>query len=293
MERIPKYNLKKPIPSPVFIPEFKSIILIITTHGQIPYVRTNDDTELQVETTNIPEGLDVIKFSSSLCGVANVCSDISVNEYINLINNEADILLDKHTPNSYFMEVNRRIKDISDDFSFAKKRKKIYSSEDTLMTDFRCRYEQGFNIFNLKPHEQIVDKKFVRKMKEKNGNDFSILLVKNKTDVINNETPILQDIMPISDDPEETQIIYFHSLLHKAKSSGVNRLIIFDFSCSTFGAPEEMLNPRTIRQLRNDLLSKNIHYGGRKTHMIKNKHRRKNKSRKMRKYTKRNKTIKH
>lgn len=291
------HNLKKPIPLPPQ-PEgkpFKSLILIISTHGQIPFQKNDNDNTLTSVKTVIPEGLEVIKYSMALCGVASMCSDISINEHVTLINNNADTLLDQYTSDSYFNEFGNKIKEVSDEYSYSRKKRKIYSSEDVFMTDYRCRYEQGFNVFFLKPNDEIIDKRFLRKQKEKNNNDFSILLLRKKLIVDENRVPILYDILPDNDEPDETQEIYLHALLNKAASSGVTRLIIFDFSCSAFGTPELDLNPRETRQFRNNLISEGVKYGGfhKKCKTKKRNKRIKNVHKKRKQKCNKNKTAKH
>ena len=137
----------------------------------------------------------------------------------------------------------------------------------------------------MNPGDKIVNKLYTRDIYEKNSNDFSILEIR-RTYNINITDPLFTDLFdkfPRTNIPqnikdkfgETTDILSTTNIIKYYKSIGVKKLIMFDFSCSTFDLDDidPKKRPRVERQLRHTIEKDSLSSGGsKKKHSSRKKH---------------------
>jgi hypothetical protein len=297
-------------------PRPSTMIVNISTHGGI--VCKRDGTIYVPIKTTVPDGMELIKFTLATEGVEGYTTPDETNFYISVINHYMDNLL-----TNTFDDVDLEI--LVKGFKFLQDtlKKDIMESiklKDVSRSDgmkFIRHYEKGYNVFKLRSGDEIANKIFTRKYSEKDGNEFAITEVPEKIKIpdailsvlsgssiysnsIYDSCPqfeILPDVLSRIDpstDKNSHQSITLEQLMNYYKNAGINRLIVFDFTCSVFlnkldDGSTHHIEPTKIANLRkrmNTIPTGRLPYGGK----TKKKNLKRNKS--TRNSRKRNKTQK-
>ena len=266
--------------------ENKSIIIVATCHGLIPcspislpYTYTGPHLYTP-QVIDIPENIEIHKFTISSPGVIAIGSEPIVKFYLEKIYSFSEKLL-----NSTIDE--NLVKDIFTSF------KEIYSNLYKYNDNPEYKYysEKGYKYFFLRNGDKIINKYFLRDLSEKinnpnnETNDFSILEISDTivplptADTI----PLLPDLLTAlfgdsglldRESPTDPhQSISLENMITYYRNKGIQRIIIFDFTCSVFAKYEitehevlglEYLTAYEARNIRRNLCRENAPYGGKK-----------------------------
>lgn len=239
----------------------KSLILIITCHGQIPIDNDNNYVECTV-----PPSMSVIKNSVATSGICNFTDPEYIDRTIYFINGHVDKLLNaRNNTNDILKRCMTRLKDFSKahipELKNMPSNLKNKQDIDPDIIDYRHTFDNSFKIYNMDSMgiDVIADKMFLRFFKEKQGNDYSIVEISQPfpvdphSDVLH--VPELPDFFsrifpPDKANPDDVQVLSMSDILDICVLEGINHLIIFDFSCSTYNKNGTTLTDREIRTIR-------------------------------------------
>lgn len=254
-----------------------NMISIITSHGGIMCEYNNDSYDINPVLFEIPAGIEIIKFTISVPGIVSASDETEINIIIKVINYYANYLISSNFSDVYLSLIIKEIQKI-----FSKKQLMNYISyykDDEATKSIHHHYEKGFKIYKLKPGDKIIDKVFTRQLDEKTINDFSILELSHKYNVDELEES-LPDLFDIYRPPQTaamlssygfSQVITTKQMIKYYKSKGIKKLLIFDFSCSTFRIDHKDINDERIeRRVRRNI---DTAYGGSKRRKRKTKKR--------------------
>ncbi len=281
---------------------FKPITVIATTHGCIPCNLG------MYKTTNVPDGMELIKISISETGKKCLFNSKMINNtYINIINNVNPVLTRSNLTTEVLLNVlqNYVFKQIKKGqqffLDFMIKNEKFKTGIDD---EGPYLNSSGFKIHILSPGSIISNKLYGRHFGDKNINDFSIVELNPSLNPSTVEENNKKNVGPLFDlfttiYPNETyphdyaQQLYLSQILNHYSNNSFTRVFLFDFTCSSFlDGSNECCDENEI----NDIINSNagIPTGGKYKKKYKYKKSYKNKNNKKRKTikSKKRKTIK-
>jgi hypothetical protein len=174
----------------------KPMTLVISCHGAIPCTKI-DGMEYNYipNMTVVPDGMTVFKFTISTEGVINMASHLESKYYLSVIYQHINELNDLRTRQESFKEVIHKIEEINYEMNKVTKKQVFSNYNEILQNPIRKRYgidvkpededvhlkvdyikysHEGYNLFKLEEGDRIVNKVFLRKVKEKKKNNYSI-----------------------------------------------------------------------------------------------------------------------
>jgi hypothetical protein len=295
----------RPIPS-----ENKSIIIVATCHGLIPcspislpYTYTGPHLYTP-QVIDIPENIEIHKFTISSPGVIAIGSEPIVNFYLEKIYSFSEKLLNSTIDENLVTDIFTSLKEIYSN---------LYKYNNN--PEYKYYSEKGYKYFLLRNGDKIINKYFLRDLSEKNPdnttNDFSILEISDTIIPLPtiDTIPLLPDLLTslfgdsgLIDRTSPTdphQSISLEDMITYYRNKGVQRIIIFDFTCSVFAKYEitehevlglEYLTINEARNIRRNLCKENAPYGGKKNKY--NKYSKKSKRKPIKRKKKKTKTKK-
>jgi hypothetical protein len=162
---------------------------------------------------------------------------------------------------------------LKDNKKIITKDKKI-SKYDYDRYDFNYYSQKGYNYFPIKPGNEIVNKRFVRETEDleetESKYNFRICEIKNPIHIDRSTPPILPDLLELSGfsgyrlEYANKQVTNMKQLIKYYNKQGATRLIIFDFSCSTYFLIKKFtfLEGRNVNSIRRNMCKSKIAYGG-------------------------------
>ena len=229
------------------ISSFKPLVLMIMTHGHIP---CDDDDKYR--TTIIPDGMELIKISISEAGLINCYnSNKSVNKYLIDVNEILPQLLNINYDERTERAINTYLSLWRESHSYVyipmiqedlnkRKTQKIKHESEIYGRKYVEGYERGFKIHKLVSGDVVANKVYTREFKEKYKNNFSIIEMDKQIKRLSymQEIPEMPDLLSKmyydETEPNDIHIINLEQMLEYYKNLGITRLILFDFSCSTY-----------------------------------------------------------
>lgn len=229
------------------ISSFKPLVLMIMTHGHIPC----DDND-KYRTTTIPDGMELIKISISEAGLINCYdSNKSVDKYLIDVNEILPQLLNINYDERTERAINTYLNLWRESHSYVyipmiqedlnkRKTHKIKREIDISGLKYVEGYERGFKIHKLVSGDVVANKVYTREFKEKRKNNFSIIEMDRQINRLSymQEIPempdLLSEIFYDETEPNDIHVINLEDILEHYKKLGITRLILFDFSCSTY-----------------------------------------------------------
>jgi len=274
----------------------KRVILANLSHGAIIIDKKGNEKIFVM-----PEGISLKRAYASTPGVCNFISPESNADFVRSIRSFKSKLLKP----KFNGDLDKKIKILLDVFkkldnketvayftNFIKERKKMNSQEikeeeeeedadeikDTVMESTRYvhTFDQFYKLSTCLPGETVIDKKFLRTNTEATKSEWVSILI--------NVEPGTLDLLTIMRPQTRAgdTFLYLSDIVNYLKDKGVEEIIIFDFSCSTFIDEEDNeIEDREIRRRRRALKSSTTKFGGKKK-SSKTKHRR-NKNKKTKK----------
>ncbi len=258
----------------------KSIILAITSHGLIPCVleklpyNYTGEHIYTPEIIEVPENIEIHKFTISSPGTIAWSSDYMVKYYLSIIYTFSNTLLNnKHMPD-YIIEA------ILDSFKRAIPRLNLinnYNSQNEDHYSYKHYSHKGYKYYSLKHGDKIINKWFLRDETEKNGNDFSILEINKPMNASTASYDVLPDLFDkmYTSKPDKFYTLSMNNIIDYYRNIGITRIIMFDFTCSVFSKSSASeiesntliyLTPEQTRNIRRNICKTNIPYGGYRMH---------------------------
>jgi len=200
------------IPPPMFDSNLPFPI-IVTTHGEIHCMTGEESQQFEYnyvpDTFTIPEDMTIFKFTLSAEGVISFLPSIDVKYIISVVNKHVNKLLNPDVKEEDFDEIINEIKQTTDELRgqiykenvvnygrrkcreyFSKKLKNpelinkwcqnFDTSNEKFDRDFLIYQKYGYKLFKLTGGQQMVNKIFLRKVNEKEMNDYSIIELPEK-----------------------------------------------------------------------------------------------------------------
>jgi hypothetical protein len=255
-------------PKIVSDPKKENMITIITSHGEI-MCDANDAYNQNPIFIEIPEGIEVIKFTISVPGVAAFATEIDSFRYIRLINKYADLLILNNFSDRTLNSMKKGIELMFKNILKREEKKEKYNKE---FKNLIYTSNKALKMFKLKPGDKIINKTFIRQHNEKFINDYSILELDHTYNYydLENELPdlLIKNRDKMTSETRQlygafADVISTKEIIEYYKSIGIKKLMIFDFSCSSFIVDGKYsINDRSTRSLRRQV-DKNP-YGGSK-----------------------------
>ena len=174
----------------------KPMTLVISCHGAIPCTKIEGmEYNYIPNMTVVPDGMTVFKFTISTEGVINMASHLESKYYLSVIYQHINELNDLQTRQESFEEVIRKIEEINYEMNRNTKKQVFSNYNEILQNPIRKKYgidikpededahlkvdyikysHEGYNLFKLEEGDRIVNKVFLRKVKEKKKNNYSI-----------------------------------------------------------------------------------------------------------------------
>jgi len=219
----------------------KIIILSISTHGTISDSYTNNPYTI----IKIPKKIkQLIKIDVVQYGIANYMNDDELYEYNSIISNNVKNLESKND-----IEIEKTINMISN-----KIKTNIYSnfSNENLDLDYvnykSCvMTKNNCKIHNYEPDDYIVNKSYSYDKSDTNDK-FKNISIYNEGILLNHD---LIDYLP-KNEYIDANIVNLYEILNFLSEKNVEKIIIFDFSCSLF-LPDKNFTQRDIRKYRREL----------------------------------------
>jgi hypothetical protein len=268
-----------PDPPPILIPTStpiapaypRDLIIIVNSHGLIPC--SNDRyNNLDPNTYVVPDGIELIKFTLSAPGIVNIVYPITVMFYVSLINEYFYQIARSGTSEIYLNLMVEGFKAITNNI----KNKLKNNMDDDDVKNFMHHINKGFNYYILNSGDKIVDKIYSRKVSEyvERSNDMKICEMKHKLNILKSPEghliiPLMPDLLfrlyPINENTpkDEEHFIRLSQMVDYYKNLGIKKLIVFDFTCSTFNKERNRipnlaqalinLDPRQERRIRRRL----------------------------------------
>jgi hypothetical protein len=187
--------------------------IIVTTHGEI-HCKTGEELRQYEynyvpDTFTIPEDMTIFKFTLSAEGVISFLPSIDVKYIISVVNKHVNKLLNPDVEEEDFDEIINEIKQTTDELrsqiykenvinyirrkcrEYLSKKlkkskiinklcKKFDTSNEKVDRDFLIYQKHGYKLFKLTGGEKMVNKIFLRKINEKEINDYSIIELPEK-----------------------------------------------------------------------------------------------------------------
>jgi hypothetical protein len=187
--------------------------IIVTSHGEIHCTTGEESQQFEYNyvpnTFTIPEDMTIFKFTLSAEGVISFLPSIDVKYIISVVNKHVNKLLNPDVKEEDFDEIINEIKQTTDELYsqvykydiinysrlkcreyFSKKIKKsklinklckeFDMSNEKVDRDFLIYQKDGYKLFKLTGGEKMVNKIFLRKVDEKEINDYSIIELPEK-----------------------------------------------------------------------------------------------------------------
>jgi hypothetical protein len=292
----------------------ETVILAVTTHGEIPTFITADRMHAPV-TFELPEGMTLKKVSAVAPGVCNIMHTIDADEYIQDIINwvktlkpkelltedigseVASYLKEEDYENEY-IPISRKIQDNR------RKKNRNFAHEDDdedddkelvrYLDNWNKNYKQGSYSNPAKrlrsstknpPRTEVLNKFYARKNDSELFRgvwDFQIIALN-----VVGYPDIMREIEGRSH--KGSSSVFLDEIVTFLHDKGVKNIILIDLSCSSFDDEYNEMDDRTIRLLQRELLSKGLHGGKKKSRRLRKTVKRKitkTKGKKSRRYKK-------
>jgi hypothetical protein len=272
----------------------ETVILAVTTHGEIPTFITADRMHAPV-TFELPEGMTLKKVSAVAPGVCNIMHTIDADEYIQSIIDWVKTL----KPKELLTE------DIGSEVS-SYLREEDYENEYIPISRQiqRFKRKQNRKISLADEDDDVPGKEYIQYLDNWNKGykkgDYYNPVKRLRSSTINPpKTRVLNKIYARRNDSEQFEGVWDFQIIalnvvgypdimreiegrsHKGSSSvrldeivkflhdkGVKNIILIDLSCSSFDDEYNDMDDRTVRLLQRELLSKGLHGGKKKTRRV-------------------------
>jgi hypothetical protein len=272
----------------------ETVILAVTTHGEIPTFITADRMHAPV-TFELPEGMTLKKVSAVAPGVCNIMHTMDADEYIQDIINWVKTL----KPKELLTE------DIGSEVA-SYLREEDYENEYIPISRQiqRFKRKQNRKISLADDDDDVPGKEYIQYLDNWNKGykkgDYSNPAKRLRSSTINPpKTRVLNKIYARRNDSEQFEGVWDFQIIalnvvgypdimreiegrsHKGSSSvfldeivkflhnkGVKNIILIDLSCSSFDDEYDDMDDRTVRLLQRELLSKGLHGGKKKTRRV-------------------------
>jgi hypothetical protein len=235
-------------------------IISVNTHGEIQLKENNTPYLFK-----IPNNVNLIIVSAVVPGVCNYTDRTDIDIYNKIILDAINITPPSELINDVLPELNKVLYKTYLDATKKRKRDDIDMSQYFLKTTKTAR------VSKYKGGDTVVDKFFTRNKDELiyDSQDYRIpiLNIAGQPDIMDN--------INYATDTGEISMIYLSYIVKYCIDLGMNNIVIFDFSCSSFPTKTKNLNLRDVRSLRRTVSKFGV--GGRKN---KKTNRRQNKNRK-------------
>jgi hypothetical protein len=298
------------------IPDWgETVVLLITTHGSI----IAEEDGLEVKKFTVPDGITVKRGLVSAPGECNLASDSELtafagilstfinslkdnndeiqNKTINLIMNVIRMHYNKLLPNR-----KQIVADLSKELS---KTNTNISKDDTELLAYKGyvrQFDKGFNVNIFEPGDIMSNKLYTRTNDESVGNTLVIKVIKGKNE---GEGINLLPYLAEQNTNDKTSVT-LEEIVNYFKKEGVEKVIIFDLSCSNMITPSgkeiseraKRANVRSMSEFVSDPNNENkqkygLKFGGKTKKRRRGKKNKKNKNKtKSRKSRKSRKSIK-
>ena len=196
--------------------------------------------------------MELIKISISEAGLINCYnSNKSVNKYLIDVNEILPQLLNINYDERTERAINTYLSLWRESHSYVyipmiqedlnkRKTQKIKHESEMYGRKYVEGYERGFKIHKLVSGDVVANKVYTREFKEKYKNNFSIIEMDKQIKRLSymQEIPEMPDLLSKmyydETEPNDIHIINLEQMLEYYKNLGITRLILFDFSCSTY-----------------------------------------------------------
>jgi hypothetical protein len=224
-------------------PNDTNAIISVNTHGMMD-LNENNTTPF---TFKVPKNVNLIIVSAVVPGVCNYAQQSDINKYNNIILDAIDIKPISKLVNTVLPNLNKALYNNYLDTTKKRKRDNIEMNQYFYLTT------KNAIVSNYKSGDRVADKTFERKDMDLAQGSYDhripILNMYGKPDIM--------DDINYSTDTGEGSVISLSYIVKYCMDLGMNNIIIFDFSCSSF--PIE--NPRTERNIRRRITTHK--FGGR------------------------------
>jgi len=229
-----------------------TVILSITTHGQIPVgkFKYKDIEGYAEKITTIPDGMELIKFTISPRGVVNCANINSTEQMTDIIIDNAEYLklfqsrdVNHSINNDMIPEIKKINKHITEVVEKKMNDRQMINEQDYKHKKaFLNTATEGFNTFHNTGGDNIINKIYSRDLYEtgpSDHNDMKISVI-DKYSVKNykkNGEPIFPDLLDtigIQNDMYYYKYTTTEDILYYYYNKGIKRVIIFDFTCSVY-----------------------------------------------------------
>ena len=245
----------------------ENAVLLIGTHGSILY-----DENGKFDTFEIPEGIEILKINKSAFGCINYDNDENIKRYDELIQQFWNELVDPFKSVNK-IAINKIINEMRDDYNISIKSLKYHNKHKTKKLNtktwrFMTNKHNGLNLQHLKPGDEVMNRMYTKYLGpniELKKNDDAMFMKEYYMDQMNEN--ILTDLGSESDldnNGENNNVTWLNFIVDYYKILGVKKLIIFDTSCSSFGAQHNFrFTDKDIRRIKKKN-RKTVKYGGKK-----------------------------
>jgi len=252
----------------------KRVILANLSHGAIIIDKKGIE-----KTFIMPEGISLKRAYASTPGVCNFISPESNDYFVRSIRSFKGKLLKPE----FNGDLDDKIKILLDTFkksdkedtvvgftNWLKERKTMTEEEfeeeddetkDTAMESRRYvhTFDQFYKLSTYVPGDTVIDKKFLRTNSEATRSEWVSILI--------NVEPGTHDLLTIMRPQTRAgdTFLYLSDIVNYLKDNGVEEIIIFDFSCSSFFDEEDNeIEDREIRARRRAIKNSSAKFGGKK-----------------------------
>jgi hypothetical protein len=271
-------------------PTRDTIVTVINTHGAIPCIKNNQTDEYNPITITIPDDIEIYKLTISAPGTIGI-GNYKEKVYNNLfINNNITSLFYETIDFTHFIDHFKEQWRHCNQWCSGqlKTTTNKQSIEYRRYYDYLCYGKhKGYNIIKLNPGDIIANKIFLRKLSE-----ISRGLEINEMNKASRRFPDLliklygNDGADFKGNGDVTQLLTLQNLVNHYKSLKFKRIVIFDFSCSNYVDQETLSlieDPAIIKNIRINMCTTHLAYGGKKVKVTKKKRRKMKKMRKIKK----------
>ena len=241
-------------------PKKKTAVLVITTHGDFKVkgaikVKVASTDVLEPQTIVKPDDMDIVILQAATCGIVNIIAPIQVVSYTKNIRDNT-YGFDANTSKDNMVKIVESIKEtiMRSDIQPDIVSKEVYSGNPNYIDDsqYMGYYYHNDKSYTVSSDDIIINKRFSRNSTQtKSGSrDWKVNLLGetmgSDEDLMVTLKPSLLGLRP----KERDEIMYMSDIIFELKKREIEKVLIFDFTCSVV---KNNVNERYVRQLRRSM----------------------------------------